>query len=345
LSDDAEISEGLLRCRDEHWFPIVRGIPRMLPQALREHWPLLSSLVGPGQSPAVRQLNDRLASANGQVDSSDRITSEHFSLEWQHHELGDETWGIPLQARVKDFFLKPIRIPPDQLDGMVLLDAGCGNGSQSVAYTEFGLDVIAMDISTGLEHGNAFRHHYPKGRPDRIHFVQADLQTPPLAPRSVDIIHSAGVLHHTPDTRRTFRALRPLLRPSGTFYVWLYLREPWVTLTVNFIRRATTRMPPARFARVADVTAPVFQLFCWAINGVGIRTYPRMQRREAALALLDIFGAPYAHYHSFPEVAHWYRDEGFGQPWECNRSRRGFGICGRLSPANQPEEAPCTSSG
>lgn len=345
LDDDAEVIEGLLHCQDDHWFPVVRGIPRMLPNALREQWPELEPSVRRATTSATAQLlRDRPALTGHRNDVSDRVTSEHFSLEWQHHEVGDKTWGMELPTRVADFFLDPIRIPVDHLDGMVMLDGGCGNGSQSVAYTEFGLEVIAMDISTGIEHGNAFRHLYPKARPDRIHFIQADLQSPPLAPACVDIIHSAGVLHHTPDTRRTFRALRPLLRPGGTFYVWLYSRERWVTPTVNFIRRATTRMPPSRFARIADLMARPFQLFCRGLNAVGIRSYAPLERREAALALLDIFGAPYAHYHSFQEVAHWYRDAGFGEPWECNTSRRGFGICGRLSPTIA-KEAPCTSSG
>ena len=40
-----EISEGLLRCANEHWFPVVRGIPRMLPDSLEEHWPALEALI------------------------------------------------------------------------------------------------------------------------------------------------------------------------------------------------------------------------------------------------------------------------------------------------------------
>ncbi len=33
-----EIETGLLRCEQGHWFPVVRGIPRMLPDALQQHW-------------------------------------------------------------------------------------------------------------------------------------------------------------------------------------------------------------------------------------------------------------------------------------------------------------------
>ena len=33
---------------------------------------------------------------------------------------------------------------------------------------------------------------------------------------------SIGVLHHTPDTRRGFRAISRLVRPGGDFMTWLY---------------------------------------------------------------------------------------------------------------------------
>ena len=325
-----EISEGLLHCAAEHWFPVTGGIPRMLPDSLASHWSLLARHLGEDASPAVQALRDRMQSGRSGAAEYDRRTSENFSLEWEHHEVGDKTWGMDLDDRVKWFFLDSVGIPVDQLDGKTMLDAGCGNGSQSVAYTRFGLEVVAMDLSSGLENGQRFRHLLPGARPDRVHFVQGDLQSPPLAPEQFDIIHSAGVLHHTPNTELTFRRLTPLLRPGGTFYVWLYKHEAVVTPVVNGIRALSTRVSPAVFARVAGWLAVAFQLFCRVTNATGLRSYPPLSRREAALALMDIFGAPHAHAHTFEEVAAWYRDEGFEDPWDCNESRRGFGACARL---------------
>ncbi|MFN2498995.1 MAG: class I SAM-dependent methyltransferase [Pyrinomonadaceae bacterium] len=244
---------------------------------------------------------------------------------------------MELSDRVKWFFLEPLRIPATELRGKVMLDAGCGNGSQSVAYTTHGLEVIAIDLSSGLEHGYAYRRLHAGADPEKVHFVQADLQRPPLAPASLDIIHSAGVLHHTPDTLQTFRALRPLLRPGGTFYVWLYKYEKWVTPLVNSIRAVSTRIPPAAFARVAQLMAIPFNGFCKTVNALGVRSYSELTGREAALALMDIFGAPYAYYHSFEEVAKWYSAAGFAEIWPCNDGRRGFGVCGRLRTAMDAE--------
>lgn len=324
---DAEIADGLLHCAQEHWFPVARGIPRMLPDALEEHWPLIADHLG---TPDLESLRSRV-SRNFDTDGwrYDRRTRDNFSLEWAQHDTDGRTWGMELDDRVRWFFVEPLRIPPDELEGKVVLDAGCGNGSQSVAYTELGVEVIALDLSSGLEHGQAFRSCRPNARPDRVHFVQGDLRSPPLAPGIADIIHSAGVLHHLPDTQDAFRRLCPLLAPGGIFFVWLYGYEPVVTPVVNGIRTVTTRIPPKAFARVAEVMAPPFQLFCWGVDRLGVRHYPRVSRREAALALMDIFGAPYAHYHTFEEVAGWYKREGFDAVWPCCADRRGFGVCGR----------------
>ncbi len=334
--DSEEVEEGLLHCDRGHWFPVAGGIPRLLPDSLSEHWSELEAHIPPGSS--LRDGPGSLVAA-----SYDRRTRQNFSHEWEHHELGDKTWGMELDYRVNTYFLEPLRIPPEDLQGKVLLDAGCGNGSQSVAYTEFGLDVIALDISSGVERGHEFRHRRPGARPDRVHFVQGDLTSPPIAPGSVDIVHSAGVLHHTPDTEESFHRLCPLLGPGGTFYVWVYSYEPLVTPVVNGIRRVTTRLPPDMFARTAELLADVFRGFTWALNALNLRSYPRFTRREAALALLDIFGAPYAHYHSFDEVRGWFEAEGFTAVWECNRTRRGFGACGRRPHPDGARSSPPAS--
>jgi 2-polyprenyl-3-methyl-5-hydroxy-6-metoxy-1,4-benzoquinol methylase len=340
LVHGSEISSGLLNCGGcAQWFPVVRGIPRMLPDALQEHWPTLQTHIPRPTPDSLRQLIESVNSTRSV--SYHQQTRENFSYEWDNNELGGKTWGMQLSDRVQWFFLEPLRIPAAELRGRVMLDAGCGNGSQSVAYTELGLEVIAVDLSSGLEDGYAYRHLHPGANPARVHFVQGDLQRPPLAPASMDIIHSAGVLHHTPDTLQTFRALWPLLRPGGTFYVWLYKHEKWVTPVVNMIRSLTTAIPPAGFAQVAKLMAVPFIGFCKAVNALGIRSYSKLNRREAALALMDIFGAPYAYYHSFDEVAGWYNAAGFTEVWPCNDGRRGFGVCGRFgAPSNaQPREA------
>ena len=334
-SNGVEISSGILHCSENHYFPVHKGIPRMLPNSLRDYWSDIKNDV-PEPMPATVSLLIESGSFEDAGKAFDSPTKANFSNEWDNHDIGGKTWTMELRDRIQWFFLDPLRIPKEELNGKMMLDAGCGNGSQSVAYTEFGLEVVALDLSTGLEKGQAFRDVHPTAKPENVHFVQADLQNPPLLPNSFDIIHSAGVLHHTPDTLKTFSALRPLLKSGGTFYVWLYKFEKIVTRIVNSLRAVTTRIPAPIFARVADMTSVPFMGFCWSVNKLGIRNYEIPTQREAALAVHDIFGAPYAHYHNFEEVSGWYKSSGFTEIWDCNDGRRGFGVCGRL-PANGTE--------
>ncbi len=93
----------------------------------------------------------------------------------------------------------------------------------------------------------------------------------------------------------------------------------------------TTRIPVALFNRITPLLAWPFKLFTMALNTSGIRSYPRISRREATLALMEIFAAPYAHYHSQEEVRGWFAATGFTDVRECNQARRGFGMVGRLA--------------
>ncbi len=298
-ADGDEIESAVLVCSTGHAFPVVDGIPRLLRQNSRQ--------------------------------DLDRVR-DSFSREWTHHQLGDRTWYLDLETRVRTAFVDVLGIAQEDLATKTVLDAGCGNGSQSVAFTEFVHEVIAIDLSTGLELGNQFRSRWQRGRADAVHFVQADVSHPPLPPRSVDVVYSFGVLHHTPDTRASFDALVPLLRPGGTCYVWVYRYEPFWTPLIRMIRAVTTRVPVHLFNRIAPVLAWPFMLFTRALDITRIRSYPRISRREATLALMDIFAAPYAHNHSPEEVRCWFDAAGFTDVRECNQARRGFGMVGRRAP-------------
>lgn len=335
-ASEGEISEGVLYCENSHYFPVAGGIPRMLPSSLKDYWSQIEPKIPQLAPDMIKALQENL---NGKTRDYDKRTKANFSNEWDNHDIGGRTWTMELFDRVRCFFLEPLGISKEELNGKIMLDAGCGNGSQSVAYTEFGLEVIAVDLSTGLEKGYAFRRLYKGAKPEKVHFVQGDLQNPPFAPASFDIIHSVGVLHHTPNTEKTFRTLRPLLKDGGTFYVWLYKYENIVTPLVNSIRAVTTRIPAPIFAGIAEIMSVPFIGFCWTVNKLGIRHYETPNRKEAALAVHDIFGAPYAHYHSFEEVSEWYKSVGITEIWDCNESRRGFGVCGKISAEMKKEKS------
>jgi SAM-dependent methyltransferase len=342
-----EIETGLLQCPSRHFFPIAGGIPRLLPDAMAE-W---ESSFRP-----YRTQFDRLFSRGEltafQRDAAsvayDRRTRDNFTLEWQAWEAADGTWGMTPEEQVRVFFLGPLEtISAGELvsGGRVIVDAGCGAGMPSIEYARLGLEVIALDLSRGLEHGERARRNQTAQVQARLHFVQGDLMKPPLRTGLADIILSLGVLHHTPNTKSAFDAIVPVLKPSGVLSVWLYAYEPVVTPVVESIRAVTTAVPPRVFALMATVAAPLFRSFCWTANRLRLRTYPRWSSRAAKLALMDIFGATYAHWHRFDEVEGWFRQFDFDRTAEVARSRRGFGVIGmRGTPVTLPEPGASRAS-
>jgi ubiquinone/menaquinone biosynthesis C-methylase UbiE len=310
----AEVTTGTLSCEHGHLHPVVGGIPRLLPK-------------GP---PGTARDHGR-ARSRGRDRRQERVR-ESFSREWSKHELGDRTWYIDAGTYVRGVFLDAVRIPGDELRGKVAVDAGCGNGGQSVALADHVGQVIALDISSGVELGEQLRRQWEGEGRDRTDFIEADLQHPPLRPATADVIYAIGVLHHTPDTHRTFLGLVSLLRPGGTLSVWLYRYEPVVTPILRALRAVTTRLPPRGVEVLAEVMATPFIAFTRVVDRLGVRGYPvEITRREASKALIDIFGAPYAHCHSTSEVEGWFRSAGFVE-WWANEGRRGFQLTGRLPP-------------
>lgn len=309
-TDDREVTSGTLVCAGcGSGAPIRNGIPRLV------------------------ELNAR---GRVQVDEHTRTS---FSFEWKLHRPEDGTWGMTVDERTKWYFLNGVGLQLDEVPGLRVLDAGCGNGSSTLGIARLGALCVGIDLSTGLEKVTEYLTESDRGL--AALYVQGNLVDAPFAPETFDVVFSAGVLHHTPDTRRAFLALAPLVKPGGRFYVWLYRHERLVTPIVNTLRVGTTRLPPRMFLAVALAMAPAFQLFTWTMNATGIRQYRRMSWRASALALLDIFGARYAHTHTYEEVTRWYLAEGFDAPRLCGLERRGFGVCGRKRFHNVQEGPNC----
>ncbi|WP_308188427.1 class I SAM-dependent methyltransferase [Nocardia australiensis] len=106
---------------------------------------------------------------------------------------------------------------PRPLDGLTVLDAGCGAGAQCEWLLSEGADVIGFDLSPVMVVEARARCE------GRGHFFEADLAQPlELAPASVDGITSSLVLHYLYDWQVPLRSFAQILRPGG-----------WVVLSVD----------------------------------------------------------------------------------------------------------------
>jgi arsenite methyltransferase len=76
-------------------------------------------------------------------------------------------------------------------------------------------------------------------------FLQGDVLDLPLPKRSIDVMFSEGVLHHTDSTREGLFALAPLLRPGGRLLFYVYRRKgPIREFTDDYVRDRLKALPP-----------------------------------------------------------------------------------------------------
>ena len=289
---DQDVESGELECRDcSRRFPIRDGIPRLRP---------------PEDVPA---------------DAAK--TRESFGWEWLRYP-GSRPVDEPT-------FLEETMLSPQDFNGRLVLDAGCGMGRYSAVARSFGAEVVAADMSDSLIRVAERAKNDPN-----LHPVECDLLKPPFKKGAFDLAYSQGVLHHTADTHGAFRAVAALIKPGGKLSVWLYgkagrfsefstnpirpgrewiirhRRWAWWIVVVRHlfsdaVRLVTTRLP-----------VPVVYALCYpltvlgAIPGIKYLTFsidPDFQAR--LIENFDWVSPPYQWHHTKEELQDWFRDAGF----------------------------------
>lgn len=162
-------------------------------------------------------------------------------------------------------------MPVTGADGRVVLDYGCGPGNDLVGFGVFSKPacLIAMDVApTSLAEAEK-RLALHGVRAEFMRIDEKDTRLP-LDDASVDLVHSSGVLHHTPDPARILREFRRVLRPGGEARIMVYnYASLWVHLYVAYvkqidegawrglpIREAFRRTTDGEYCPIANVYTP-----------------------------------------------------------------------------------------
>jgi SAM-dependent methyltransferase len=244
-------------------------------------------------------------------------TKAAYGLQWDRFRI-----IRPEEDRVT--FRNRTRLESADLEGKVVLDAGCGMGrylriaAESPAKLIVGLELsravaAARELTAGLT---------------RVAVLRGDLLRLPFAPASFDVIYSLGVIDHTPDPRATFRELARLLKPGGQIVVWVYPRERAIVEWVMDLERAiSTRLPIGVLEPLCHLLAPIGGLKRallsspkWFIQRlgvalhvatIGVSMHPDPEVRVCDT--LDWYAPRYLSRHSFDEVAAWFNEAGLAQ--------------------------------
>lgn len=332
-----EIISGVLTCGAcGTGYPVIGGIPRLLPPALQSMLreahpeffnanrrrlpdglsPEVSQEGHPGQGPPLERTEMERALA------AQHRTARSFGYEWQ-------MFSEMLPEYESNFRWYFERFAPAAFMGKRVLDAGCGTGRHTFHMARSGArEVVAMDLSQAIEVAARNNRTHPNA-----HFVQADIYHPPFPPDSFDFIYSLGVLHHLPDPEKGFRALLPLLRPGGFVNIYLYWNlegeAAWrrsALRAVTDLRRLTTRLPHPLLQKISWLIAAGFQLALVLparaldrfaatrrlADRVPLGHYRKYSFRVLYTDQFDRFSAPIENRYSRAEVNAWFERAGLG---------------------------------
>jgi SAM-dependent methyltransferase/uncharacterized protein YbaR (Trm112 family) len=322
-----EILEGALSCVCGLVYPIVGGIPRMIRNAAEEY-PEFFARHGLGGVPK----------APTEVPGGDRRSSKSFGVQWTIYKEGDHTWFKDDAGLRKREFLYNLDTTAEELSRSTLLDGGCGNGELTRAVAEYGPEIVAMDFSRSVE--GARRRLFEKGFPvsHRVHYLQGNILEFPLLPKSFDLVHTSGVLHHTPSTYRAFRSISKAVKPGGKLYVQLYRRRPaWIHAVNVTLRAVTTRLPMRLLYGLCYVASPVHAGLSRLMHALRREPAPpSATARERAVQMFDNYSPRYQYRHTVPEIIDLFRSEGYEDMRDVtleNEARHMLAVLGRRKPA------------
>ncbi|MBA2734790.1 MAG: methyltransferase domain-containing protein [Acidobacteria bacterium] len=360
-TEGGEIESGLITCGCGASYPLIGGIPRLLPPALQSMlWEMHPEFF---RAYGARLPAELLPDEEKHADKSDsdgatkaqRDTARSFGYEWQ-------AFSEMLPDYESNFRWYFERFAPGSFAGKRILDAGCGTGRHTFHMARSGAhEVVAMDFSQAIE--VAARNNSEN---QNTHFVQADIYHPPFPPDSFDFVYSLGVLHHLPDPEKGFRTLLPLLRAGGYMNIYLYWNleseAAWRRAALSVItqtRRITTRLPHTLLKKVSWLIAAAFQgafvLPARALDKfkvtrpladrVPLGHYRKYSFRVLYTDQFDRFSAPIENRYSRADVAKWFEKEGIedtvilgGAGWRAS-GKRAIGIQSDENAAAAPVKA------
>lgn len=309
----SEIIEGKLICTGcGNCYPIIEGIPRLLPLSL-----LAESLATYQAAFCSRHPDAFVLPTSGPIGTDPRklATLHTFSYQW--------TTFVRNFGYFRALFLSFVHPFLEERDfaGKLVLEVGCGSGRPASVAASFGAEVVAFDLSEAVRTAQSLTAYYP-----RLHIVQGDVYAPPFIPR-FDFVYSVGVIQHLPDPALALQRITPVVPPNRPLVIWVYgNREAWYA-PIEWLRRITTRLPYRMLHGLALMLALLSELLLLIpyrllvripctrnlAESIPGRIYARLPFRENVLGWFDRLSAPITHYFSQAQVEKMLTEAGFEQ--------------------------------
>ena len=177
--------------------------------------------------------------------------ADNFGMQWNKFRQTqlDSYSGHDISA---NRFWRATAWLPEDMDGQLVLDIGCGAGRFAEIALHAGAHVVALDYSNSVDACFANLRHYPN-----LHVVQGNIYELPLVKKAFRFVYSLGVLQHTPDVEKAFFALPLMLSEGGRICVDFY-QKSWKSalLPKYWLRPFTKHMSRNRLFSMLEYLVP-----------------------------------------------------------------------------------------
>jgi SAM-dependent methyltransferase len=220
--DDEDVGTGALSCPTGHAFPILGGVPRLLPAE--------------------------------EAAAATRETVDGFGYEWTH-----ESASVLRQHDEEQFldWVKPLRL--EDFHGKVVLDAGCGMGRWAACVARAGAkDVICMDLSASVNAARANLRSFPNAHVVQGDIFRPPLRRAFDVAYSIGVLHHTpdpeGAFDHV--------VSRVVPGGRIFAWVYGRENNGWIVRVIDPIRKGvTSRLPRPILWIVSTVLAALLQSF------------------------------------------------------------------------------------
>ncbi len=303
------VDSGILLCEGcKYWFPILYGLPVMLPYKT----PISEEFIDKYKT-NIAKFSDKYTIAQGTPKPGEQFVLKSFSKEWLEYEYDGIIWGWSYEDREKTLFTE-MGVDPENNAGAKFIEIGCGLGiTTDFAQKKYRGDAVGIDLSLAvLKASDHFRNN------PFLHFVQSTLFQLPLQKNYFDLMYSHGVLHHTYSTKEAFKSITQCCKQDGWVYIWLYGKggqtESWDRKLGHYaevmLRPALSRMPTSIATIALSPIALGYILFNYILR-LSNPTAQAYNFSRALHAARDRFTPRFAFRHNYDEVEGWFREFGF----------------------------------
>lgn len=154
----------------------------------------------------------------------------------------------------KDRFFEALKLSPDELNGKLILDIGCGTGRFAEIALQSGAKVIGLDYSKAAYVAMKNLKHYPNFRA-----IRGNIYKLPFKKNAFDVVYCLGVLQHTPNVEKAFKSLPPIVKDSGLLVVDYYWKRIQSVLVWKYIIRLfTSKLKASTILKILKIVHPFF---------------------------------------------------------------------------------------